>query len=272
MYWLVVILCAASALASTPEGAAGGREVVVAGTPGGSYRVGPGDRLSVEVYEEPELSGEFEVASDGTVSHPLLDKVGVTQMTTDEVAFRLIELLERDYLRDPRVTVRVTVYGSRKVKVYGPEKHSEVFLTSDVTTLDEVLAKAKVDSSSAAEVWVRRADSGAEEAVSLETLLATGEGNLEIRSGDVITIPEGMVVYVNGEVSKPSAIPFRTGLTVTQALTKAGGPTKVARLRGAYILRDGDRIQVNLRRILEGREADVALERGDQVVVPESAF
>ena len=259
-------------LGAAPVYAGGVDGVVVAGTPGASYRVGPGDRLAVDVYEESELSGEFEIGPEGTVVHPLLDKVEVADLTTEQVASRLVELLAQDYLRDPRVTVRVTRYGSRKVKVYGPVKHSEVFLTSDVTTLDEVLAIAQVDAGNAAEVWVRRADSGAEEAVSLETLLATGQGNLEIRSGDVVTIPEGMVVYVNGEVSAPSAIPFRAGLTVTQALTKAGGPTKVARLRGAYILRNGDRIQVNLRRILEGREADVALERGDQIVIPESVF
>jgi protein involved in polysaccharide export with SLBB domain len=268
VFWLMLLL----ALAPPAWAADGAGPQVVAGSPGAVYTVGPGDRIDVEVFAEGELSGELVVEHDGTAHHELLGRVPVAGLTTEAIAVEFTARLAASYLRDPRVSVSVVRYGSKSVKVYGAVRSSEVYLRADAARLDEILAVAGLDAKEAIEVWVRRADSGREEAVNLERLLTAGEGNLEVFAGDVVTVPEGMVVYVNGEVSKPSAVPFGRGLTVTQALTKAGGPTELARLRGAYILREGEKIPVNLKRILDGREADVALKRGDSVVVPQSAF
>jgi polysaccharide export outer membrane protein len=244
----------------------------LAGDPGGRYTVGPGDELLVEVYEEPDASGTFAIEHDGAIRHPLLGRVHVADQDVESVADELAAELGARFLRDPRVTVDVTRYGSKKIKVYGAVRTSEVWLREDETKLDEVLAAAGIEPETATEVWVRRPDTGDEWSVALDALLATGAGNIGVRANDVITVPEGMVVYVDGEVNKPSAVPFRQGLTVTQALTKAGGPTEFARLRGAYLLRDGVKVRVNLKRVLNGRERDLTLMQGDQVVVPASAF
>ena len=234
------------------------------------YTLGPGDAIDVAVFEEPDMSGQVTIEPGGHGHFPFIGAVEVSGLSVDEVSDKLVSILAEDYLRDPRVTVRIDRYGSKKVKLYGAVERSEVYLRADVGALDEVLAQAGVSARDAHEVWVRR---GSEQvAVNLETLLANGLGNVALRSGDVVHVPEGMVVYVNGEVAKPSAVPYRRGLTVIQALTSAGGLTDIARKKGAYILRDTERIPINLRRILEGRADDVALQRGDQVVVPEGIF
>jgi polysaccharide export outer membrane protein len=95
-------------------------------------------------------------------------------------------------------------------------------------------------------------------------------GRLLLGRGDVVSIDEGEVVYVGGEVAKPGAIGFVDGMTVTQALMKAGGPTPVAQLKGAYLLRAEDRIPVNLRRMLRGKDGDFTMEPGDRLVIRES--
>ncbi|MEM6930018.1 MAG: SLBB domain-containing protein, partial [Myxococcota bacterium] len=77
-------------------------------------------------------------------------------------------------------------------------------------------------------------------------------------------------VFVGGEVAKPGQIAFAEGVTVSEAVMKAGGHSETARLAGAYVLRDGSRIPVNLRRILRGKADDPELRPGDQVMVPES--
>jgi protein involved in polysaccharide export with SLBB domain len=77
-------------------------------------------------------------------------------------------------------------------------------------------------------------------------------------------------VWVGGEVQRPGSIGYVDGLTVTQALMKAGGPTGVARLSGAYLVRDGDRISVNLKRMLRGKDADFVMEPNDRLVIQES--
>ena len=76
MLWIISL-----AWATPSTGSMDGVSAVVAGTPGATYSIGPGDRLSIEVYEEPELSGEFDVGHDGAAVHPLLGAVSVQGQT-----------------------------------------------------------------------------------------------------------------------------------------------------------------------------------------------
>lgn len=236
-----------------------------------AYRIGPQDVLTVDVYDEPELSGKRTVTSDGTVFVALIDAVEVEGLTAEEAAERIAEELRDGYLVSPQVSVAITEYRSQKVSVVGAVKNPGEYYLSAPTTLLEMLARAgNVDGKvSAGEVRVRRAN-GDTVVMSLDALFGTGDGDLQLRAGDIVSIPEGQFVYVAGEVQKPGAIVFWDGLTVTQALTKAGGPSEYARLKGAYILRDGERVPVNLKRILDGREADMTLEPGDQLVLKQS--
>lgn len=74
------------------------------------YRLGAGDRLRITVYQEEDLSGEFEVSDSGEVSLPLIGGVGTVGKTTRELQ-DTIELAFRDgYLRNPRVSIEVLNY------------------------------------------------------------------------------------------------------------------------------------------------------------------
>ena len=48
------------------------------------YRLGPGDRLSVKVFGQSDVSGEFEIATDGSVSMPLVGQVPALNRTVGE--------------------------------------------------------------------------------------------------------------------------------------------------------------------------------------------
>ena len=241
-----------------------------------SYLVGAGDELAWQVYGEPELAGQVVVSSQGTINLPLLGEIRVEHMTPDGIARHLEQLLEREYLVDPHVNVTVVLYQSQPVQVLGAVKNPGVFHLTRPTTLLEMLALAGgvISQNSIREVHIKRDGDGSTEpiVVNLDRLLANAEGNIELRAGDVVHIPEGVVVYVAGQVEKPGVVPYQDGITLTQALTGAGGPTTSAKLREVYILRDGERMVLNLKRIIQGRDADVALEPGDQVFLEQSVF
>ena len=78
-------------------------------------------------------------------------------------------------------------------------------------------------------------------------------------------------VFVLGRIAKPGAYALKPGLPVLQALTLAGGLAEGADLSSAYIVRRGERIPVNLRRLIQ--EADLSqnlvLKSDDTLVVPE---
>ena len=74
------------------------------------YTLGAGDRLRITVYNEPDLSGEFEVSGQGLVSVPLLGQVSVIGKTTGEVQAILTQKYGKDYLVNPSVSIEVLNY------------------------------------------------------------------------------------------------------------------------------------------------------------------
>lgn len=96
--------------------------------------------------------------------------------------------------------------------------------------------------------------------------------DVPLMAGDVLMVPtrSDATVYVVGQVTTPGPQPFVKAPTVSAAVALAGGMTEVADGRGSYVLRQGERVPVDLKALLqEGKaEADVALRAGDVVVVP----
>jgi len=83
-------------------------------------------------------------------------------------------------------------------------------------------------------------------------------------------------IFVFGEVQKPGTFPFEDNMTVVQAITLAGGFTKVASKNNTNVTRlvEGQerKIRVPVEDIGVGRERNFALRPGDIVFVPESFF
>lgn len=239
-----------------------------------SYVLGVGDSLSIQVFDEAELSGNFTVDEDGVIDYPLIGRLAVSGQTANGLDESLTQSLAARYLQDPQVQVEVTEYRSHPVQVLGAVKTPGLVHLSGRSTVLDVIAKAGgVTAGGVAEVRVKFAEPSTPDiSVSLEQLMADSSQNISLNAGDVVHISEGMVVYVSGEVNKPGAVAFTKGLTVTQALSKSGGMKKTARTRDAYILRADQRISVNLKRVLKGKAADIALEPDDQIVLRESVF
>lgn len=74
------------------------------------YALGAGDKLRITVYNEPDLSGEFEVNGEGYVSVPLIGQIKVIGQTTNEVQTLLTQKYGKDYLVNPSVSIEVTNY------------------------------------------------------------------------------------------------------------------------------------------------------------------
>jgi polysaccharide biosynthesis/export protein ExoF len=76
-----------------------------------SYRLGPGDRLRIEVFEQPSLSREALIQADGSVHLPRIGTVALGGHTLEEAREVLGERLITDLgLTKPDVTVEVAVY------------------------------------------------------------------------------------------------------------------------------------------------------------------
>ena len=84
-------------------------------------------------------------------------------------------------------------------------------------------------------------------------------------------------VFVLGQVAKPGAVLVSTGrMTVIEAIAAAGGTTKLADSSRALLTREKDgkqfRVAVDVAAIGRGQAADIELQPGDILFVPESLF
>jgi polysaccharide export outer membrane protein len=235
------------------------------------YRLGPGDVLAITVFGEPEQSGEFPIAEDGHIDYPLLGQVPVEGLTIAGVDDAITGGLAARFLRDPQVSIDVKTFKSQTVEVVGAVKApGAVPLTGTTTLVDVLTSVGWITDPSVTEVRVQR--DGTVESIPLDKLIAPGGTPPRVLGGDVIYVPQGVVVYVAGEVAKPGAVPYREGLTVNQAVVNAGGATQTANLKNVVIVRGGQRIDVNYRKIQRGHAKDIELQANDQIVVPESVF
>lgn len=101
-----------------------------------------------------------------------------------------------------------------------------------------------------------------------------GAAVASLGSGVSVTAPvdPSNAVFVAGQVGRPGAVTYGEGLTLTQAITNVGGWTPTARLNAVTLLRGDEALRVDLRAILKGKEADLALQPGDRLVVNETVW
>jgi polysaccharide export outer membrane protein len=74
------------------------------------YRLGPGDKVRVTVFGDDQLSGEFQVDANGAIAMPLIGNVDAGGRTTNELAANVVQKLQKDYLKNPKVSVEVIDY------------------------------------------------------------------------------------------------------------------------------------------------------------------
>ncbi|MEM9535665.1 MAG: polysaccharide biosynthesis/export family protein [Cyanobacteria bacterium P01_E01_bin.45] len=84
----------------------------------GQYRLGPGDRVAVDIFNVPEFSGEQQVLSDGTVSLSLLGSVSLQGLTLRE-ASDLLTTQYSEFLNNPIVNVILVTARPPRVAVLG---------------------------------------------------------------------------------------------------------------------------------------------------------
>ncbi|MDY8108789.1 polysaccharide biosynthesis/export family protein [Fulvimarina sp. 2208YS6-2-32] len=98
----------AQTLAATEERGAGSSADPETRSIADRSQLAPGDRLTISVFDQPDLSGPFFVDADGSINFPLLGQLPVAGMTTQAVQATLAERLSGGFLQDPTVIVRLT--------------------------------------------------------------------------------------------------------------------------------------------------------------------
>lgn len=105
-------------------------------------RIFPLDKLQIDVFRVKDLSGEYEVALDGTVSMPLIGSVEAVNRTPAELSAAIAQRYDAQYLRDPQVSVVIDESEASKVTVDGGVGKSGTVDVRGSTDLMTVIASS----------------------------------------------------------------------------------------------------------------------------------
>ena len=109
-----------------------------------AYRIGPGDVISVQVFQEPDLSSDkVQVDDVGRIQLPLAGDILAAGLTAPELSAVIAERLGRDYIRHPQVVVGVVSTREQTVAVEGQVKMPGVYKISPSDTLLSSIARAQ---------------------------------------------------------------------------------------------------------------------------------
>lgn len=126
--------CVASALPQTTVAQAN-RELAA------GFMVSPGDKLRVTVFDEPSLTGEYEVGQAGDLAMPLIEPIAASAKSPDQISAAIAaSLIEGGYVLEPRVAVEILAH--RPIYVLGQVNTPGEYQFAPNLTLEQAIAKA----------------------------------------------------------------------------------------------------------------------------------
>ena len=162
------------------------------------YLIGPGDRLNIFVWRNPELSAQVVVRPDGKVTTSLVEDLDVAGRTPTMLAREIEEVLST-YVNSPRVTVSVGNFSgplSEQVRVIGEAaKPRAVNYTEHMTLLDLMISVGGLtnfaDGNDAKLIRVINGEKKVFE-LNIDDLIRDGDikENVDMLPGDIVIIPE----------------------------------------------------------------------------------
>lgn len=109
-----------------------------------AQRIRMGDRLSIRVFGEKELTSEdYVVDASGMLQMPLAGQLIASGISPDELGKEIARRLGARYIRDPQVTVAVAARAKSTFAIEGEVREPGVYEIEDELTLLGALARAK---------------------------------------------------------------------------------------------------------------------------------
>jgi polysaccharide export outer membrane protein len=248
------------------------------------YRVGSGDVLEITVLGNADLSRSVTVQPSGSITFPLLNEVSVAGLTVSEIQRKMATLLQKDFLVDPHVEVKVKEFLSQFVVVIGElNTPGRKVLRGGSRLVDVLVDSGGFTPRASGEIVITRTEGSFEGGAKVVRMRLGGAFSaqdyvgleLPLHNGDVITASARQYVTVEGEVQRPGRYAIEGDLTVTGAISTAGGLTrfgssdvKLRRIESGTVTIT----KVDLKSVRKGKGPDPTVAPNDVITVPRRLF
>jgi polysaccharide export outer membrane protein len=158
------------------------------------YVIGPEDVISVLVWRNQEMSGDFVVRPDGQITLPLLNDIQAAGLTPDQLRDALTKAAAK-LIEDPAVTVGIKAINSRKVFITGMVAKSGAYPLTAPTTVAQLIAVAGGlhEFADSKNIMIVRTENGKQVAFKFNYKdFSKGKNlkqNIELKPGDQVIVP-----------------------------------------------------------------------------------
>ena len=166
-------------------------------TRSGNYDLRPQDVIEIKVFQEDDLNSVLRISRDGTVNFPLIGTVRVGGRSPQGAAAAIRELLARDYLVNPQVSVTVRDFSKQRFTVLGEVQRPGAYELPDRDAIDLLeaigMAGGYTRIAEPSRITLKRVVGGRETILKLDAKKMAREGDgrpVEVKPGDVITVGE----------------------------------------------------------------------------------
>ncbi len=255
------------------------------------YLITAGDNINISVWGNKDLSADVTVRPDGKISFPLIGEVNAAGLTPLQLREQLSAKLS-EFVNNPEVTVDIKSARNFRVYIYGKVPKAGALSIQGNTNLLQFfsLLGSLPEQTDLKNSFLIRSNKKLK--IDFYALLKEGdlEQNLFLKPNDTFFFKEKPQapkkpkqnpfetrIRVIGEVRRPGSFDYQEGITVLDAILKAGGTTPysspgstiVTRRKGSQI----EEIKIDLEAIHKGAiDQNIKLMPGDIVSVPESLF
>lgn len=288
----VVLFALPSLLIAQTEGTNGTAPTRSAPGQDERYRIGFQDTLEIQVFRRPELTQRVSVAPNGTINLFRIPEAIIAVCKTErELANDIAVAYQRDYLRNPEVSVVAVEQRSQAFGVLGAVDKPGYYFVNRPIRLLELLAMAGGQTDKAgSQIVVARTGSTAncrpdalqkdeEDDITVINFrlrdVLEARQSIVMQPGDIVNVMDADIVFVYGNVNKQGQVTMREPLTLTQAIASAEGLRPAASKNDVRILRqvqgslERKEFVFDLRDIDRRRVPDPYLEPNDIVAVGE---
>ena len=274
---------------------------------GGDYPIGPGDVMEINVAGMEEIKNLSErITGEGTISLPFVGVINVNGLTDKTLRTEIRRRLETNYMHNPQVSLFVKEFRSRQVAVMGAVQKPGLYnLASSSDTVMSMLSQAGGMRTDAAEhiLFIPAEPAEPERAkeiidslpvnavsqnpsplilknvqpivINLDSVNRNGNQmylNMPALPGDIVMVPGGGEVLIQGWVERPGAYKISSGLTILGAMAAAGGTSYPADTSSVELIRTNlkghkSTFIADLDAIKSGASRDVPLREGDVINV-----
>ncbi|QHI99983.1 polysaccharide export protein EpsE [Xylophilus rhododendri] len=196
------------------------------------YKLGAGDVIHIQVYQNPDLTVDTQVPESGVISYPLIGNVRIGDLSVTGAQKAIADALAQGrFVKNPQVTISLGQIRGSQVAVLGQVNRPGRFpLETTNNRPSDLLAAAGGVTPTGDDIAIvvgSRDGKPFRQTIDIPGLFIgqNQDKQLLLRDGDTIYVHRAPMFYIYGEAQRPGPYRIERGMTVMQALATGGGPT-----------------------------------------------